>query len=95
MGVAQTSQTRRIAVSVPTGLLDEVDSFGARNGLNRSEVVRRAMRLLVAEGARSQIIQLMAAGYVQMSQVNLDLAQECATADEDAYCVYQRWLENA
>ncbi|OPZ61699.1 MAG: Antitoxin EndoAI [Firmicutes bacterium ADurb.Bin506] len=92
--MAQTNQTKRIMVSVPAGLLDEVDSFGARNGINRSEVVRRAMRLLVAEGARSQIIQMMATGYTQMAQVNLDLAQECATADEDAYSVYQRWLDN-
>ena len=64
------AQTKRIAVTVPRGLLEEVDSFGARNGLNRSEVVRRAIRLLVAEGARSQMMQLMAAGYAQMGEIN-------------------------
>ncbi|MGB4338893.1 MAG: ribbon-helix-helix protein, CopG family [Bacillota bacterium] len=88
------AQTKRIAVTVPRGLLEEVDSFGARNGLNRSEVVRRAIRLLVAEGARSQMMQLMAAGYAQMGEINLATARECAAADEEAYSVYQRWLEN-
>lgn len=84
--------TRKIMVSVPLGLLDEVDSFGARNGLNRSEVVRRAMRLLLAENARAELKRNMAVGYAGMAQINLEMAEECAAADEEAFAAYQRWL---
>mgnify|MGYP002344159331 CR=1 FL=1 len=83
---------RRIMVSVPSSLLDEVDVFGRTLGLNRSEVVREAVRMFMTEHARSELGKKLKAGYSEMASINSQMAEECAAAEEEAFVNYERFL---
>ncbi|MEA4882690.1 MAG: ribbon-helix-helix protein, CopG family [Clostridia bacterium] len=86
------AELRKIIVSVPSGLLDEVDLFVRKEGRNRSEVVREAMRMYLKEHARAELREQLRDGYLRMASVNIDAARECAVAEEEAFAGYERFL---
>lgn len=67
---------KRIMVSIPAPLLKEFDSLVAGEDGNRSEFVRQAMRLFIAERKRREIRERLIQGYQEMAQLNLHLAEE-------------------
>ncbi len=86
------AELKRIMVSVPLSLLDEVDLLGQRIGLNRSEVVREAVRMFMAEHARAEMGKKLKDGYFEMASINSQMADECAAAEEEAFVKYERFL---
>ena len=86
------AELKRIMVSVPSSLLSEVDVFSRTIGLNRSEVVREAVRMFMAEHARSELGKKLKEGYSEMASINSQMADECAAAEEEAFIRYERFL---
>lgn len=86
------AELKRIMVSVPSSLLSEVDVFSRTTGLNRSEVVREAVRAFMAEHARSELCKKLKEGYFEMASINSQMADECAAAEEEAFIGYERFL---
>ncbi|MCR4426840.1 MAG: ribbon-helix-helix protein, CopG family [Firmicutes bacterium] len=86
---------RRIMITVPSGLLDEVDTFVKKEGRNRSEVVREAVRMYLRERALSELRDRMRDGYAKMGAINLAIARECVSSDEEAFQKYERLLVEA
>lgn len=70
------TQVKRIMISLPDSLLAEVDGIVAAEQLNRSEFIREAMKLYIAERKRRMLREQMKAGYVEMARINLSLAVE-------------------
>lgn len=70
------TQVKRIMISLPDSLLAEVDGIVAADQLNRSEFIREAMKLYIAERKRRMLREQMKAGYVEMARINLSLAVE-------------------
>ncbi|MBE3588795.1 MAG: ribbon-helix-helix protein, CopG family [Thermoanaerobacteraceae bacterium] len=70
------AQVKRIMISLPDNLLAEVDGIVAAERLNRSELIREAMRLYIAERKRRQLREQMKKGYLEMASINLALAVE-------------------
>lgn len=70
------SGTKRIMISIPEQLLEEVDGLVSLEKRNRSEFIREAMKLYVAEKKRRRIRDEMKKGYQEMAQINLKLAAE-------------------
>jgi CopG family transcriptional regulator/antitoxin EndoAI len=62
-------------VSVPAGLLQEVDGIAALENGNRSEVIRSAVRAYIAERRKRELRESMCRGYVEMGEINLSLAE--------------------
>ena len=76
---------RRIMISIPNSLLQEVDGIIAMEKLSRSQFVRDAMRVYIEDRKRKAVRDLMRKGYQEMAAINLTLAEEGLEADREAY----------
>jgi CopG family transcriptional regulator / antitoxin EndoAI len=78
------SESKRIMVSIPNHLLQEVDGIVEKEKSNRSEVIRQAMRLYLTEHKKRYIRETMQKGYLEMAKINLNIASEAFIAEEEA-----------
>ncbi len=76
---------RRIMISIPNSLLQEVDGIVAMEKLSRSQFIREAMRLYIQERKRKAVRDMMKNGYQEMAGINLLLAEEGLAADCDMF----------
>ncbi|SDN05428.1 transcriptional regulator, CopG family [Dendrosporobacter quercicolus] len=77
------AELKRIMISIPNSLLQEVDGIIAMEKLSRSQFVRDAMRLYIEDRRRKAIRDNMRKGYQEMAIINLALAEEGLYADAD------------
>ena len=70
------AQVKRIMISLPDSLLAEVDDIVEAERVNRSEFIREAMKLYIAERKRQILREQMKKGYLEMARLNLALALE-------------------
>lgn len=68
--------SRKIVIDVPADLLSEVDTFSNTDNKNRSEIVKEAIVLYLAERKRSLMKEQMKKGYQEMAAINLCIAAE-------------------
>ena len=74
---------KRIMISIPNSLLQEVDGIIAMEKLSRSQFVREAMRLYIEDRKRKAVRDLMKKGYEEIAIINLTLAEEGLMADSE------------
>ncbi|NLY44145.1 MAG: ribbon-helix-helix protein, CopG family [Clostridiaceae bacterium] len=86
------SHLKKILVSLPDSLLQEVDSIVTDEKMNRSEFVREAMKLYIRERRRIQMRDRMKKGYQEMAEINLRLAEMCFDADSELQLKYEEKL---
>ncbi|QNO14571.1 ribbon-helix-helix protein, CopG family [Alkalicella caledoniensis] len=90
------AETRRVMISVPDNLLQELDIIVKRDKLNRSQLIREAVKLYIGERYNKQrsIVnkELMQRGYVEMSEINLNLANEALNAENEAVNVVEQMV---
>jgi CopG family transcriptional regulator/antitoxin EndoAI len=84
-GGDDVAELKRIMISIPNSLLQEVDGIIAMEKLSRSQFVREAMRLYIEERKRKAVRDMMRKGYQEMAVINLTLAEEGLTADVEVY----------
>lgn len=82
--------TKRIVVTIPHNLLQEVDGVVERERLNRSQFIREAMKLYLKERKRRLIRESMQKGYMEMANINLNIASEAFVAEEEAVITVNR-----
>ena len=84
---------KRVMISLPRNLLREIDGYVKENGTgNRSEFIREAMRLYLREKKRQRIREELREGYVQMSSINRELADEGIEYDARLMAFYEESL---
>ncbi|OAT79983.1 CopG family transcriptional regulator [Desulfotomaculum copahuensis] len=88
-GLKKLAQVKRIMISLPDSLLAEMDGIVARERLNRSELIREAMRLYIGERKRRQLREQMKQGYLEMAKINLALAVEQYRLEVEAARQYE------
>ncbi|NLX92056.1 MAG: ribbon-helix-helix protein, CopG family [Firmicutes bacterium] len=71
-------------ISLPHNLLQEVDGVVEMEKRTRSEFIREAMRLYLQERKKKQIREQMQEGYMEMARLNLALANEALSAENEA-----------
>lgn len=71
-------------ISLPHNLLQEVDGVVEMEKRTRSEFIREAMRLYLQERKKKQIREQMQEGYMEMARLNLALANEAISAENEA-----------
>lgn len=69
------TQTKRIMISIPDTMLEEIDGIVSIEKKNRSEFIREAMKLYIRERKRVQIRERMKIGYREMGNINLSIAE--------------------
>lgn len=88
--MANVQNTKRIMISLPDYLLQEVDGVARKENSNRSELIRQAMRLYLTERKKRLIRETMQRGYLEMAKINLHMASEAFQAEEDADLILDR-----
>lgn len=78
------SNTKRIMISIPQHLLQEVDGVVEKENSNRSELIRQAMKMYLRERKKRHIRETMKKGYQEMANINLHMASEAFLAEEEA-----------
>ncbi|BAF58918.1 hypothetical protein PTH_0737 [Pelotomaculum thermopropionicum SI] len=84
------SQVKRIMISLPDSLLAEADGIAAAEQLNRSEFIREAMKLYIAERKKRLLREQMKKGYVEMAKINLALAVEHHRLEAEAVRICEK-----
>ena len=75
------SEVKKILISVPETLLKEVDARVSCENISRSRLIRRAVRLYLKEQKKAERLGRMKTGYMEMADINLELAEICFLAD--------------
>lgn len=75
--------TKRIGISLPGNLLEEVDGAVAVEKRTRSEFVREAMYLYLQEIRKRKTSGELENGYMEMGELNLSLANEAFEAENE------------
>ena len=83
---------KKIAVCMPDTLLKEIDDMVCHKCINRSEFIRDAMRFYISEIKRTNTVEKLRNGYLEMSEINITLAEIGLTADYETIIRYETRL---
>ncbi|WP_129598206.1 CopG family ribbon-helix-helix protein [Anaerophilus nitritogenes] len=86
------AESKRIMISLPNTLLQEVDDIVAMEQRNRSEFIREAMKLYIRERHKMQIREAMKKGYREMGAMNLALSEMGLDLDVNGLQTYESRL---
>lgn len=79
------SELKKVLITVPDTLLQQVDMLANDAKVNRSEFVREAMKMYIKEKEKVALREQMKQGYKEMAQINLSISQMCFEAENDAF----------
>lgn len=75
-------------ISLPESLLAEVDGIVTLEKRNRSEFIREAINSILHERRRKGIREQMRKGYQEMAQLNLAMAKELFSTEQEVIQYY-------
>ena len=76
--------SKRIIITIPENLLCELDDIKCIESKNRSEIFREAIRFYLGERRRKLLIKKKKKGYLEMAEINLNIACENLKVEEEA-----------
>ena len=86
------SRLKKILISLPDTLLDEVDNLAIEQNINRREFIREAMKLYIKEKKKRELATRMKKGYEEMASINIELSEYCLRADSQQQQSYEEKL---
>ena len=86
------SQLKKVLITVPDTLLDEIDALAGSEKTSRSELVREAMRKYIGEKKKAATIAQMEKGYQEMAELNLSIAKMYFEAEDEQFSAYEEKL---
>lgn len=87
------SDLKKVIVTLPETLLEDLDELSRCKGASRSATVRDAVLFYLDAQKKLRIREEMEAGYRGMGALNLRIAEEGAAADEEAWNDYENALK--
>lgn len=91
-GLTILSQLKKVLITVPDTLLEQVDALVGLEKTNRSEFVREAMRRYIEEKKKTAIKEQMKKGYQEMAELNLSIAAMYFDAENEQFSAYEEKL---
>lgn len=79
------AELKRIMISIPNNLLQEVDGIAEVEQLSRSQFIREAMQLYIEDRRKKALYDSMKRGYQEMAAINLSLAEESLPLDGELF----------
>lgn len=83
------AESKRIMISLPESLLAEVDGIVLLEKRNRSEFIREALNSILHERKKKGIREQMRKGYLEMAQLNLAIAKELFSTEQEVIQYYE------
>jgi CopG family transcriptional regulator/antitoxin EndoAI len=87
------SVMRRIIVTMPPDLLQQVEEMAQKLDFNRSQFIRRAVEAFLEEQRRRELRELLKEGYLVNAERDLRIAEEFAHADYETVMRNAPWEE--
>jgi len=84
---------QRIIVTIPPGLLSQVEEAAAKLNFSRSRLVREALEQYIEAQRRQELRELLKEGYLYRAEESRQLAQEFFVAEQEAWDRYAPWEE--
>jgi CopG family transcriptional regulator/antitoxin EndoAI len=75
------SNLKKIVVSLPQQILNEVDGIMRQENVNRDELIQQATKQFLRERKKRYIRESMRQGYMEMAKINLNIASEAFLAE--------------
>ena len=88
----KSSEKRKISVTLPDLLLEEVDTLASSLNRSRSELITMALKKYLNEKKSVEIKEQLKKGYLEMGDINLSIAENSLLSDESAYEIYEEFL---
>ncbi|MDQ0159223.1 antitoxin [Alkalibacillus salilacus] len=87
-----SNNSQEVVVELPMSLLNECDELvgSEQDYSNHQELILQAVHSYVKEEKKRQIKEKMRRGYVEMKNINLDIASEAFQAEEEAETTLER-----
>lgn len=85
-------EQKKILVSFPTDMLDEIDELSAEEKISRTEFIRCELRRGIEERKKKRLREELKNGYIEMAHINLSIAEMCFEADNDTQLDYEEKL---
>ena len=91
--MSATQTMRRVIVTMPPDLLQQIEEMAAKLNFNRSQFIRRAVEAFLEDQRRRELRALLKEGYLYRAQESLRIAEEFAYADYETVVRYVPWDE--
>ena len=86
------SHHKKILISLPDTLLNEIDNLATSQQINRSELIREAAKNYVSQKRKASLTESLKKGYEQMADINLEIAEFCLNQDNIQQQCYEEKL---
>ena len=86
------SHHKKILISLPDTLLNEIDNLATSQQINRSELIREAAKNYVSQKRQASLTESLKKGYEQMADINLEIAEFCLNQDNIQQQCYEEKL---
>lgn len=86
------AETKKIMISLPDSLLEEVDFLASMEKKNRSQFIVEAMKLYIKERSKRQFNEEMKKGYIEMGKINKAMAELALEEEFNLLRVYETHL---
>lgn len=90
----ESPANRKISVTLPDLLLEEVDTLASSLNRSRSELIAAVLSQYLKERKSIELKEHLKKGYLEMSDINLNIAEKSLLSDECAYEIYEKYLES-
>ena len=89
------AEQKKVLISVPSALLQELDDVAKKSGSSRNETVRNAIKDYVASKRKKEIAKRLEEGYVKMADINSEWTEFCLEADNECVFEYEAKLADS
>ncbi len=83
---------KEISLSLPDSLLSEIDFTARLEHNNRNDFIVQIVRSYLKEKRRLELKAAMQAGYLEMAEINLKIANDYLSSDEFALYAYENFI---
>ena len=88
-------ENKKILISVPLSLLNEIDEFAKEESLSRSEFLRQAVKKEIKALRSKKTEEELKKGYIAMGEINRSIAEEGICADNEQLLTYEQKLSES
>ncbi|MBO8157347.1 MAG: antitoxin [Bacillaceae bacterium] len=85
-----SESSQEIVIKLPQRILEEIDGLVKYEKVDRSDLICQATEKYLRDKKKSHIRESMRRGYLEMANINLNIACEAFQAEEEAETTLER-----
>ncbi len=91
-GLISVAEQKKMLLHLSDKLIEGADEYAKEDGISRSELIRKALRLYLEQRDYEKLEKQMIKGYQLMGKINLEEAEFALEADNRQYLSYEEKL---